>query len=593
MESGLDDAGPVESGQLSDSVVSLADMLARDVHFEWYEALAIALQLCHGITQSSEQSGPSTVQLDNVFVAPGGDVVALTRPQHPATAVPRVAELLGEMLPDFHRRTTFRAVIAQATSDPPGYASLEQLAQALAPFERPHRDEIVRGVYQRWRVIAATALPAESDALDIFLSEGPGDFLSQGPGDAPIADGPIVAPSEMPSPPPPLPNLTSHRELGLAPTLTASSTANLRPTLTASPTPTMTPSLAPRLASILTPSPTPTPPPTPTPSPTANLVPGSTSNLTSYTPSFTTPIKPRARRPFWRGQSVFLLRASALAAILVMILGLSIWALGLRRPAAVVGSPVVKQTDPIPDRQETQVLPATPERSSAAATRSGEPVAASRRRAAPTLSAETPGPSGQPAPSASREIAIPSPAALSAMSSTAPASRPIASNQPVQPLRAAPSAPRRSPPETTALAASVVSEPVIDTALKPAAVDRPPNSVPSSLVPPALVRPDSFDVVSTTFSDSDAGVVPPVPDSSQQLWLMPASPRRSDQIRIEVVVDERGSVRSVRAVERTDSLADAVALTMSLSAVKSWHFTPALKDGRPVKYRLSLTLTIH
>jgi len=58
-------------------------------------------------------------------------------------------------------------------------------------------------------------------------------------------------------------------------------------------------------------------------------------------------------------------------------------------------------------------------------------------------------------------------------------------------------------------------------------------------------------------------------------------------------VDERGSVRSVRAVERTDSLADAVALTMSLSAVKSWHFTPALKDGRPVKYRLSLTLTIH
>ena len=106
-------------------------------------------------------------------------------------------------------------------------------------------------------------------------------------------------------------------------------------------------------------------------------------------------------------------------------------------------------------------------------------------------------------------------------------------------------------------------------------------------------RPNRYDVTATTFSESDADVVPPVPDSSQQLWLMPASPRRSDQIRIEVVVDERGSVQAVRARDRTDSLADAAALTMSLSAVKSWHFTPALKDGRPVKFRLNLTLTIH
>jgi hypothetical protein len=151
--------------------------------------------------------------------------------------------------------------------------------------------------------------------------------------------------------------------------------------------------------------------------------------------------------------------------------------------------------------------------------------------------------------------------------------------------------PRRSPPDPTALATSPVLEPVIEIASRPSVVE--PPSVQRPIGPAAVARTERFDIVATTFSDSDVGVVPPVPDSSQQLWLMPASPRRSDQIRIEIVVDERGAVQSARATERTDSLADAAALTMSLSAVKSWHFTPALKDGRPVKFRMFMTLTIH
>ena len=373
MESGLDDAGPVESGPLSDSIVSLADMLARDVRFEWYEALATTLQLCHGITQSTEQTGPTTLQLDNIYVAPVGDVVALTRPQHPATAVPRVAHLFGDMLPDFHRRTTFQAVIAEATSDPPGYASLEALAEALAPFERPHRVEIVRGVYQRWRLAAATALPPESDALDIFLSEGPSDSngtdgrdglgLGAFPDVVSIAPEPILAASPIPEPAPsPRPSLT--------PNLAAALTPNLATTLPPSLTPKVESSLAPNLATTLTPNPSP--------------------ELTAYTPSFTAPVKRRARPPFWRGQAVFLLRASALAAVVVMIASLGVWALRGRRPAPVADSPVAKQAEPISDKQETQKLPATPERTVASTERAAEPPAAFRRLASspPPSSAE-------------------------------------------------------------------------------------------------------------------------------------------------------------------------------------------------------------
>src|ERR1700687_1339228 len=108
MESGFDDAELIESGELTGSIVSLADVRSSGVKFEWYEALATILQLCHGITESTDQAGPTTVNPDTVFIAPAGDVIALTRPQHPATAVPRVAEIFGEMLPDFHRRSNFR-----------------------------------------------------------------------------------------------------------------------------------------------------------------------------------------------------------------------------------------------------------------------------------------------------------------------------------------------------------------------------------------------------------------------------------------------------------------------------------------------------
>jgi hypothetical protein len=80
-------------------------------------------------------------------------------------------------------------------------------------------------------------------------------------------------------------------------------------------------------------------------------------------------------------------------------------------------------------------------------------------------------------------------------------------------------------------------------------------------------------------------VIPPALTAVQQLWRIPASPRPEDAIRVEVVVDEQGNVESVRSVDTASSLYDAAAVAMSLSAAKSWHFRPALKDGRPVRYR--------
>ena len=60
---------------------------------------------------------------------------------------------------------------------------------------------------------------------------------------------------------------------------------------------------------------------------------------------------------------------------------------------------------------------------------------------------------------------------------------------------------------------------------------------------------------------------------------------------IEVLVNERGTVDAVRAVAPPRTLGESLLVTMGLSAAKSWSFQPALKDGRPVKYRTLVPIT--
>jgi outer membrane biosynthesis protein TonB len=56
---------------------------------------------------------------------------------------------------------------------------------------------------------------------------------------------------------------------------------------------------------------------------------------------------------------------------------------------------------------------------------------------------------------------------------------------------------------------------------------------------------------------------------------------------VELVVSPTGEVESVRLVTETAG----VIPKMMLSAIKTWHFQPATRDGRPVRYRLRMHLT--
>jgi hypothetical protein len=90
-----------------------------------------------------------------------------------------------------------------------------------------------------------------------------------------------------------------------------------------------------------------------------------------------------------------------------------------------------------------------------------------------------------------------------------------------------------------------------------------------------------------TYSKDDRDVTPPAPIISRLVaGLQPTSPGvRLDALTIAVVVNPDGTVDSVRGLVAPENMSETLLLTQALSIVKSWRFSPATRDGAPVKYR--------
>ena len=84
-----------------------------------------------------------------------------------------------------------------------------------------------------------------------------------------------------------------------------------------------------------------------------------------------------------------------------------------------------------------------------------------------------------------------------------------------------------------------------------------------------------------TYSRDSAGVLPPVGVRPQLPKELPAHVDRSTLARIELVILQDGTVESVKLLGEPRHVIDS----MLLSAAKAWEFQPAMKDGRPVRYR--------
>ena len=118
-----------------------------------------------------------------------------------------------------------------------------------------------------------------------------------------------------------------------------------------------------------------------------------------------------------------------------------------------------------------------------------------------------------------------------------------------------------------------LSEAELSDAAKAAALRPAPPVETAASVPPAP----------RVYSASDVDVTPPMAiEKPVPRWVPPNRDLRQTTFRgtLELLIDERGVVESLTMRKSISKLYDP----HLMAAAKKWHFTPAKKDGKPVKY---------
>ena len=136
---------------------TLAQLVARRTPMEWFEGVSIVQGLCAVLLGGASAAGPGVPEAEEVAITPEGGVELLAEGSRDAP-VARVARLLHGLVEGTALPVQLRLLVLQELSPSPGCASVLELSTRLALFERPGRENLIRGVYERF-----TRLPPRED----------------------------------------------------------------------------------------------------------------------------------------------------------------------------------------------------------------------------------------------------------------------------------------------------------------------------------------------------------------------------------------------------------------------------------------------
>ena len=124
--------------------VSVADLLDRRVALEWFESVAIVAGLCSTLVERQVTGVPA---LSDIVLMPGGTIaVAGNGEDMDPAALPRVLHQLLAVVPP---PTALRLFVLHAISTE-GDRSPAAFEKAVAYYERPGRDELIRAARQKY-----------------------------------------------------------------------------------------------------------------------------------------------------------------------------------------------------------------------------------------------------------------------------------------------------------------------------------------------------------------------------------------------------------------------------------------------------------
>jgi TonB family protein len=141
--------------------MTLADLLARGVAVEWFEAVAVVRAITDELERSLDP--PGTPDLGQVWLARGG-IVRLSGVSYENEPVRRLGQLLQALLTQADPPVSLRLVAGNATAPVPIYAGLREFNDAVGYFERPDRPGVLRALLARAEQYAPVS-PAPGQAL--------------------------------------------------------------------------------------------------------------------------------------------------------------------------------------------------------------------------------------------------------------------------------------------------------------------------------------------------------------------------------------------------------------------------------------------
>ena len=146
------------------SVLTLAEILQRNVSIEWHEGVALVRAVIDRITMSST----SIPELHQVELESSGrvDVTGGSSTDEP---VRRLGQLLQATFGRTDPPVQLRLMISQATAPSPAFGSIREFDEVLGYYERPNREASLQALFER----AAAAPPAQDPVKTTLDSLAP------------------------------------------------------------------------------------------------------------------------------------------------------------------------------------------------------------------------------------------------------------------------------------------------------------------------------------------------------------------------------------------------------------------------------------
>ncbi len=129
-------------------MITLADLRARNTLPSWQEAVAVVQELLH-TTAPASGSAARLPDIEHIGLSPDGTIAVLPGSPVPQDPVRHLAVLMDLLLEDVTAPPELIDIVQRNTTDPPEARSLDDLAKALAFFERPGRRDDIAALVAR------------------------------------------------------------------------------------------------------------------------------------------------------------------------------------------------------------------------------------------------------------------------------------------------------------------------------------------------------------------------------------------------------------------------------------------------------------